>query len=428
MTTIRYITVIIFLSFVTSTCGKDENFNKEEVRTVPNGKNQEVPGVILAHSPKSTKIYLVSPSICILDNGDYIASFDYKPATSNDSETAIMKSTDKGKSWGRISTIKQQFYSQLFIHKGILYTMGTSKYAGTVNIRKSTDGGVTWSNVADSSNGLLLPENQYATAPTPVIIHNGRIWRTMEDNRGGGDGTWGHSFRAFIMSAPVDADLLKAESWTVSWKRGRVATWLGGDFNGWLEGCPVVNPDGHIVNMLRVNYEVNSDEMAALVRIMDDLSDVGGVVLGSEIWKRTFFNPDTDFIEFPGGCKKFVVKKDPISDKYWALSNYAPDSQKGYGDVTIERTRNTLALSSSTDLRTWKVEGIVLHHPDRRYHGFQYVDFQFEGKDIIFLSRTAYDDGVGGADNQHNANFITFHRIENYKNYETPDLWKNLLP
>lgn len=423
MKTLKYFLISTLSAILFITCNDNDELDSCNIGAET---GSEVPGVVVAHSPKTTKVFLASPSICILDNGDYIASYDLKPQAENEIfDTEIMRSTDKGATWQNIATLRGQFYSQLFVHNGNLYTMGTSKYAGTVLIRKSTDGGVTWTTPDDPEHGLILPENQYATAPTPVIIHNGRVWRTMEDNKGGGDGTWGHSFRAFIMSAPIDADLLKAENWTVSWKRARTASWLGGDFNGWLEGCPVVNPEGHIVNMLRVNYELNGDEMAGLIRIMDDTS---GGEAETDLWKRTYFNPENDFIKFPGGCKKFVVKKDPTQNKYWALSNYSPDSQKGHGDVTIERTRNTLALSSSPDLRTWSVEAIVLHHPDRQFHAFQYVDFQFEGEDIIFLSRTAYDDGVGGADSQHNANFITFHRIEDFRNYKSPVLWEGLLP
>jgi len=82
-----------------------------------------------------------------------------------------------------------------------------------------------------------------------------------------------------------------------------------------------------------------------------------------------------------------------------------------------ERTRNTQALCSSKDLINWEVRKIVLQHPDMTRHGFQYVDWQFEGRDIIFVSRTAYDDGVGGANNQHDANYMTFHRIKRYRKY-----------
>lgn len=377
---------------------------------------EDIPGVVLAHSPKSSRVFLVSPSICILDDGSYLASFDLKPqAENNIFSTWIMKSTDKGKTWNKIATLRGQFYSQLFTLDGVLYTMGTTKYAGPVVIRKSIDGGLTWTNPTNATNGVILSENYYATAPTPVVVHAGRVWRAMEDNKGGGDGTWGHSFRAFMISAPINSDLLDSSSWTVSWKKSRVGTWLGGNFNGWLEGNAVVGPNGQVINMLRVNYDANGEEMAALIKVNNNGKDAN-------------FNPATDFIQFPGGCKKFVVRYDESTNKYWALSNYSPDSQKGHGDVTIERTRNTLALSSSTDLRNWKVEGIVLHHPDRQYHAFQYPDFQFEGNDIVLLSRTAYDDGVGGADSQHNANHITFHRIKNYKNYQTPSKWIDLLP
>ncbi|MCD6508382.1 hypothetical protein J7M22_17420 [Candidatus Poribacteria bacterium] len=76
--------------------------------------------------------------------------------------------------------------------------------------------------------------------------------------------------------------------------------------------------------------------------------------------------------------------------------------------------RNTVVLISSSDLRDWAVRKIILHHPDTRYHAFQYLDWQFEGKDIIAVARTAYDDGLGGAHNQHDANFMTFHRISGF--------------
>jgi hypothetical protein len=61
----------------------------------------------------------------------------------------------------------------------------------------------------------------------------------------------------------------------------------------------------------------------------------------------------------------------------------------------------------------------VLQHPDVLKHGFQYVDWLFEGKNIVFLSRTAYDDGMGGAHNNHDANFLTFHRIKKFRKIRT---------
>ncbi len=43
---------------------------------------------------------------------------------------------------------------------------------------------------------------------------------------------------------------------------------------------------------------------------------------------------------------------------------------------------------------------------------------------MIALSRTAYDDGLGGAHSQHDANFITFQRFQNFRDLtpkNTPD-------
>jgi hypothetical protein len=76
--------------------------------------------------------------------------------------------------------------------------------------------------------------------------------------------------------------------------------------------------------------------------------------------------------------------------------------------------RNTLVIQSSPDLKKWTIHKVLLSHPDADKHGFQYIEWQFDGKDIIFVSRTAFDDETGGAHNYHDANYLTFHRIKNY--------------
>jgi len=72
-------------------------------------------------------------------------------------------------------------------------------------------------------------------------------------------------------------------------------------------------------------------------------------------------------------------------------------------------------LIRSEDLRHWTVRAILLHHPDAAYHGFQYADWRFDGEDLTAVVRTAYDDGEGGAHNQHDANYLTFHRIPAFR-------------
>ncbi|HCN83186.1 MAG TPA: glycosyl hydrolase, partial [Sphingobacteriaceae bacterium] len=132
--------------------------------------------------------------------------------------------------------------------------------------------------------------------------------------------------------------------------------------------------------------------------------------------KTGTFDKNKDFISFPGGSKKFTIRYDSISGKYWTLSNYIPDAVKAVNQGADPASiRNTLALMSSTDLINWKVNKIVLSHPDVSKHAFQYVDWLFSGKDIILLSRTAYDDAEGGAHRGHDANYLTFHRIIDFR-------------
>jgi hypothetical protein len=63
----------------------------------------------------------------------------------------------------------------------------------------------------------------------------------------------------------------------------------------------------------------------------------------------------------------------------------------------------------------------VLYHPDRETHGFQYVDWQFDGDDVVAACRTAFDDGFGGARRAHDANFLTFHRVPNFRRLTMSD-------
>lgn len=360
----------------------------------------QVPGVVIDHIPGESGIYIGSPSITVLPNGEYLASHDYFGPKSPQNRTAVFSSRDQGKTWKKLIDVEGQFWSTLFVNKGSVYLMGTTAHYGSAVIRRSTDGGRTWTDPKDKNSGLLLDDGKYHCAPVPVVAHQGRIWRAMEDAQG--PGGWGSHFRALMMSAPINSDLLKAESWIISNRLERNSEWLGGQFGGWLEGNAVINPAGKIVNILRVDYrptENTDEERAAIIEVSAD-------------GKKITFDAKTDFIEFPGGCKKFTIRYDRKSKLYWSLTNYVPEAHRGRNS---ERARNTLALVSSPDLRVWKVRSIVLYHPDTEKHAFQYADWQIEGNDLIAVSRTAFDDETGGAHNQHDANYMTFHRFENFR-------------
>ncbi|RZM25688.1 MAG: exo-alpha-sialidase [Pedobacter sp.] len=364
----------------------------------------KVPGSVVAYSPASDQKYIGSPSLAVLPNGHFVASHDQFGKGSTEHESAVSRiytSTNKGKSWSQIAEIKGAFWSKLFVHKGVLYFMGTNKHHGNTLIRKSLDGGRTWTEPTDKTNGLLLA-GEYHCAPMPVIEVKGRLWRTMESAYGP-IREWGKRYGAMMLSVPLDADLMNADNWTASKPLLFDSTYLSGHFTGWLEGNAVVDPKGGIVDMLRVDDKTTLEEKAAIVHISDD-------------GKTGTFDPATGFIKFPGGSKKFTIRFDPESKRYWTLSNLIPEDVKaanvGKNPASL---RNTLVLMSSADLVNWQPHEVILSHPDPVKHAFQYVDWMFEGKNIIFLSRTAFDDEFGGADRGHDANFLTFHRIKNFR-------------
>jgi len=367
--------------------------------TAAEPSSTKVPGVVIDHVPASSDLYLGSPSIAVLPNGGYVASHDFFGPKSNEfqsARTVVFGSGDHGKTWKRLSEVQGAFWSSLFVHRGALYLLGTDRHHGNIVIRRSMDGGATWTTPKDRNTGLLRENGEYHCAPMPVIEHGGRLWRALEWRNP--PIAWGINYRAGMISIPVDADLLHADNWTNSNFLPSSREWNDGDMGAWLEGNAVVAPDGQLVDVLRVQTR-SPDEKATIVHISAD-------------GKTASFDPKTGFVDFPGGAKKFAIRFDPQSKRYWSLASIVHQRHRANDPGGI---RNTLALTSSADLKQWNVCCIVLYHPDTRKHAFQYVDWLFEGKDLIAVCRTAYDDGQGGAHNNHDANFLTFHRIADFR-------------
>ena len=100
-----------------------------------------------------------------------------------------------------------------------------------------------------------------------------------------------------------------------------------------------------------------------------------------------------------------MIKYDAVSKKYYSIASRLHE--------TINTNRNLLSLMASDNLENWYVVSDLLDYSDQDPHetGFQYVDFEFEGEDIIYLCRTA----MNNAHNFHDSNYSTFHRIQNFR-------------
>ena len=395
--------ILIMHQCLTSGCYKPAGLlAKADMDTATAAYTYNGPGKVVVHSPKSSGIYRGTPSITKLPNGHIITSNDIF-GTGVSIRTDIFRSTDSGSTWSQIGTVNGATWSGLFYHNNLLYLLGADNSSGAnLVIRSSADEGATWSAPA------IIRAGACHGSATPVVIAGGRIYKAYEfhdvDPR---PGKWMSGNKSYMISAPVNADLMNAASWSVS-NAIIKPEWLDG--TGWLETNAVLGRDGKIKGISRLA------SMEGIYAGYYSLSSSNQVEADS-----------ARKIPFWGGASKFSIKFDSVTNKYWSLTNYAPDTLK-VGDISAGGIRSVLALTCSDNLEDWNIKAIVLADMDVEYVGFQYVDWIIDGNDILFASRTAYDDGVGGPDNYHNSNFMTFHRIQNFSSASTPSQWQFLLP
>ena len=119
------------------------------------------PGIVIHHQVAQTGCYIGSPSIVALPDGKLVASCDlFGPKTNRlDDVVLVFGSGDKGATWQPLALIRGAFWSGLFVHRGALFLMGSSGENGHVAIRRSDDGGRTWTQPTDEHHGLLTPDD-----------------------------------------------------------------------------------------------------------------------------------------------------------------------------------------------------------------------------------------------------------------------------
>ena len=339
---------------------------------------------------------LCSPSLLKLPDGTMLASMDVFQGGAPQNLSLIFRSTDDGKTWHYLTELMPCFWGKLFYHQGAVYMLSVSTEYGDLLIGRSDDGGKTFSAPTVLLRGTAGPCAHPGIHKNPqnIVYYNGRIYETLEW------GCWAKNTKhaAMVMSCDENADLLDPENWHFTPPVPYDPAWPGtakGESSGNIEGTLVVFPDGKLYNVMR--YGINNCEPSY------------GLVLA---YRVNTDDPDAPLeydhaIAFPGNHSKFMVKHDAVTGKYFSIvSRITSHEARGH--------RNLLSLLVSDDAEHWDVycDLIDRTNEDPKYTGFQYVDFEFDGEDLMYLCRTS----LNHAYNFHDANYSTFHRVKAFRN------------
>ena len=333
---------------------------------------------------------LCSPSLVRHPDGFLLASMDVFAGEHPQNLSLIFRSDDEGKTWHYVSELMPCFWGKMFIHKGELYMLSVSTEYGDLLIGKSSDGGKTFSAPVSLLRGANGKKGYSGVHKNPqnVVYYNGKIYNTLEW------GSWldkGYYHGAMVMSCDENADLLDPENWHFTPPVVHDLNWNGAAPDGKagnIEGTLVVAPDGKLYNYMR--YQTQLEKKILVFSVPND--------------------PDAPIeyshpVAFDGNLSKFMIKFDDVSGRYFSIISRRIDEPK--------TARNLLSLVSSANLSDWELvcDLIDRRNDDPKMVGFQYVDFEIEGDDIIYLCRTA----MNNAKNYHDANYSTFHRIEKFR-------------
>ncbi len=324
-----------------------------------------------------------NPAILIQSDGSYLAF-----QTANYKAGYVYKSTDRGLSWTKISEGVGGTYGAPYEHDGILYLIGCDRPSGSVTVRKSTDGGYNW-----SGHCTILPNTEvgYHGSSSPLVENGSRVYRAM----GVREGNWG----LFLMSAPIGSDLSDPSVWTTSNVLYYDTSWLTSDISTtWQEAALVRRADGSLCIIMRIDG-TKSGEYAALVEVESDT-------------KISF----SKVFSMPGAAKRLTIAYDDTSAKYWSLvSPFWSNSKSLYGLSPVQ-TRNSMVLISSSDLENWKIERTCIYSDNAFNNSYHYIDWRFDGDDLVSVFRMSADEERGLPLNYHDSNALGYFRVKNFRN------------
>jgi len=401
----------------------------------------------IVESPDPRTIYAYTPGLAALPDGNLILTMELGGPGLPDSLPRAARfgkpylgsaylSDDQGASWQHVADYPIN-HGRPFMAGDSLYILGQDS---DLAIIRSDDYGQTWTAPAHLTQG----ENWHQSACS-VWHDKGCVYLVMEQVRPHGANPWPVSACApVLMRGSVHDDLTQRDSWTfassMTFEQGVNADrldWFGVPFYpeaetayypapnrgcakiGWLETNVVkildpahywYDPTGNTYHLFARAHTGGTGYCAVLKAV--EQPD-GSIVTLSETMpsgRRAVLLP------MPGGQMRFHLIYDEPTRLYWLLSSQATDSMTRAELLADDRynlpnnERHRLQLHFSKNCVDWCFAGIVAIGETPRC-ARHYASMIAVGEDLLIASRS----GDMAAASAHNGNFISLHRVPDFR-------------
>jgi hypothetical protein len=407
---------------------------------------------VIYESPDPESVYAYTPGIVRLSTGRLVVSMDQGgkglaniPGMTKTPEGKFLRgkvytSDDHGKTWTHRADTPL-LHARPFVAGDAVYVLG---HAGDLGVVRSDDNGETWSEAAWLTEG-----GGWHQSACNVWHASGRIYLVMEHKTDPGFKGWAVSVLApVVLSADVNADLTKRESWTFSnrlsyrdaveqagdphligvpfFKNGHTAPKnVGKDKRpmhpaGWLETNIVqfTDPD-HVWHdpkgktfHLWMRAHTGSTNLAAIAKAVE--GEDGAITVSLEDAPS---GEPMLFVPCPGGQMRFHILYDDTTKLFWLLSSQSTDSMTRPSRLSDDRfnlpnnERHRLVLHFSKNCVDWCFACRVADS-GAYGQGRHYASMAIDDDDLHIVSRSGDD----RAKSAHDGNLITFHTVSDFRN------------